>query len=601
MIGRGIVIPALVSLLVICMVCGSVWAETHTYVFDPCQSTVLERNWSWGYTEYWYSIEGEFQFTFDLNDPNPGTAWFDWMDANLSEEISYWEAGYQTTESLDILFHMTDLNSTVGNPNGIELVYEKNNPTFPQADVNVRVEYVGDSLHLTGTFWDEAYDGDRYDVNAVAVLKKYGGGLGDGNYPYLIYDANQMNAIGANPNDWDKDFELMADIDLSAYTGTSFNIIGSGPPPNSFAGVFDGDGHTISNFTYAGGGGLFAYVGGPNAHIKDLGLIDPNVGVGVGTVGSLICRMGTGSVSNCYVEGAKVRGGESTGGLIGSWGGPPGSPFLNCSMVNCYSTGSVSGYRIVGGLVGWHEVCTMVNCYSTASVSGSGERVGGLLGASGVMRGLPIYNCYSTGPVTGQDKVGGLVGQTGPYGEISNCYSTGNVTGNSYVGGLVGTNNVTVNTSFSTGNVTGNSYVGGLMGGNWDTVNASFWDVNSSGEPNSDGGTGLTTVEMQTESTYTSAGWDFVGELVNGPNDIWDICEGTNYPKFVWQIPWGDLACPDGVTLVDFSVLGAAWYSGPGDGNWDPNCDISEPNDNLIDERDLRVFAENYLTGLEGP
>ena len=80
--------------------------------------------------------------------------------------------------------------------------------------------------------------------SGLPAQAQYGGGSGEPNDPYLIYTAEQMNAIGANPNDWDKHFKLMADIDLSAYTGTAFNIIGS------FRGVFDGNGHTISNFTY---------------------------------------------------------------------------------------------------------------------------------------------------------------------------------------------------------------------------------------------------------------------------------------------------------------------------------------------------------------
>ena len=55
---------------------------------------------------------------------------------------------------------------------------------------------------------------------------QYGGGSGEPNDPYLIYTAEQMNEIGLHEEDWDKHFKLMADIDLSAYTGTDFNIIG---------------------------------------------------------------------------------------------------------------------------------------------------------------------------------------------------------------------------------------------------------------------------------------------------------------------------------------------------------------------------------------
>lgn len=64
---------------------------------------------------------------------------------------------------------------------------------------------------------------------------KYGGGTGEPNDPYLIYTAEQMNTIGADLDDWDKHFKLMADIDLSGYTGTDFNIIGIGNR-NAFTG-----------------------------------------------------------------------------------------------------------------------------------------------------------------------------------------------------------------------------------------------------------------------------------------------------------------------------------------------------------------------------
>jgi len=56
---------------------------------------------------------------------------------------------------------------------------------------------------------------------------------------------------------------------------------------------------------------------------------------------------------------------------------------------------------------------------------------------------------------------------------------------------------------------------------------------------------------------------------------------------------------PDGrVDLYDFAILGSAWLSSPGQINWNPVCDISEPNDNIIDELDLSVFCENWLEGV---
>jgi len=53
---------------------------------------------------------------------------------------------------------------------------------------------------------------------------------------------------------------------------------------------------------------------------------------------------------------------------------------------------------------------------------------------------------------------------------------------------------------------------------------------------------------------------------------------------------------PDGaIDLKDYAILTAAWRSTPADDNWNPICDISEPKDDLIDERDLAVFSSNWL------
>ena len=56
-------------------------------------------------------------------------------------------------------------------------------------------------------------------------------GSGTEGDPYQIWDACDMQAIGADANFWDAHFRLMADIDLAGYTGTSFNIIGTWDEP----------------------------------------------------------------------------------------------------------------------------------------------------------------------------------------------------------------------------------------------------------------------------------------------------------------------------------------------------------------------------------
>ncbi|MHC4575530.1 MAG: C10 family peptidase, partial [Planctomycetota bacterium] len=58
----------------------------------------------------------------------------------------------------------------------------------------------------------------------------------------------------------------------------------------------------------------------------------------------------------------------------------------------------------------------------------------------------------------------------------------------------------------------------------------------------------------------------------------------------------GDFEPDCDVDFHDFAVLALAWRSGEGDGNWNPACDISAPKDGLIDEWDLDVLTENWLT-----
>jgi hypothetical protein len=112
------------------------------------------------------------------------------------------------------------------------------------------------------------------------------------------------------------------------------------------------------------------------------------------------------------------------------------------------------------------------------------------------------------------------------------------VTGNSHVGGLAGVNWGTIAKSYSTGTIIGNENVGGLIGDSHADANAnsSLWDIESSGLSTSDGGTGLTTAEMQTASTFLEAGWDFIDETDNGTEDIWWIDEGRDYPRLWWEL-----------------------------------------------------------------
>jgi len=233
--------------------------------------------------------------------------------------------------------------------------------------------------------------------------------------------------------------------------------------------------------------------------------------------------------------------GEGYLGLFGQLGYGAAVRKLGVVAVNITGSGD-----LVGGLAA-ENFGAVTQCYSTGTVSGTGQYgpVGGLVGGNGGV----VIQCYSTGAVIGTGQyglVGGLVGLTG--GRVIQCYSTGLVGEGS--GGLVGD--------------------GYAEAGSPPKVIACFWDTQSSGQTTSwGGGTGLTTAQMQTASTFLDAGWDFVGAIEDGKSQIWQMPEGGGYPVlavFNGYTPprlQGAGAPQDPYTVSDALELGAMVYYSP--------------------------------------
>ena len=344
-------------------------------------------------------------------------------------------------------------------------------------------------------------------------------GSGTQEDPWRIESLADFDEFADDPNYWAGYTRLETVVNLAGRTYTTAVIAldesrSRGFQGTAFTGVFEGDGHKITGLTIDDGGA-------GNEHLGLFGFI------------------ANGEVRNLGIEGGSVSGSGDryVGGLVGVNDG---------SVSNCYFTGSVRGTKgAVGGLAGQnYQVGSISNCYSTGDVTGNIDRtwrtVGGLVGDN---YGI-VSNCYSTGSVNGYKYIGGLVGRN-YQGSISNCYSTGSVSGDADVGGLVGFNNRgSISNCYSTGSVNGYKYIGGLVGENWGSVSNCFWDINTSGMTTSHGGTGLPTAEMQAESTFTSAGWDFT-------TPVWKMCHGPYYPILWWQ------KCPPAIIYVDADATGA--------------------------------------------
>ena len=409
---------------------------------------------------------------------------------------------------------------------------------------------------------------------------KYNGGAGTPEDPYQIATAADLIALGETPEDYDKHFILTDNIDLDpnlpgrkvfdrAVIAPHLNLSDSWPFEGaSFTGVFGGNGHKISRLTIKGDDyiGLFGRLGS-GAIISNLGLeaVDVN-GTGM-FAGGLAGWNECGSIAASHSTGTVTGDDAYVGGLVGwnEYG----------SIATSHSTSTVTGGVCVGGLVGWNEHGGITASYTSGRVTGQ-QFVGGLVGSNHYGS---VIASYSTSEAAGTLHVGGLVGENHT-GSIVSSYSTGTATGYEYVGGLAGSSGGSVTTSYSTGTVSGNVRVGGLVGLYSGTITSSFWDMETSGQTTSDGGTGLTTAEMQDIDTYLSAGWDFGDEILNGTCNYWQISPG-HYPRLRYHfgenpvMPEGLGTAQQPYLIRDARDLGTVWFKPMAHYSLDASVDLS--------------------------
>lgn len=395
-------------------------------------------------------------------------------------------------------------------------------------------------------FWDDIHLSTSFHQilgkAAFDILPKYGGGSGTEEDPYQIWTPEHLNTIGLASCDWDKCFVLMADIDISEYTGMQFNII------NRFTGVFDGNHYTISNLTwnstemdYIGIFRHLVYSSDPNmpTEIRNVELTNAMVDAGTGNcIGSLVGYNEGGRIINCSAS-VDIMGNNEVGGLagrsrgIGSYG----------EIKDCHSVGSVYGNDYVGGLVG-NNMGDINCCYSNGFVSGK-NIVGGLVGNNNDSGS--INNCYVNGNVEGIDNIGGIVGSN--LGWISVCHSSNHIVGESSFGGIVGINKLDSGPY-------GDIYEGVLCACYWDAETScvtNMCGIDESGY--CDNSNGKTTFEMMQQSTFgdgwlPGVNWDFI--------NIWNIGENQTYP-YLRTYSASDINKDKIVNLIDLSILAGQW------------------------------------------
>ena len=282
---------------------------------------------------------------------------------------------------------------------------------------------------------------------------------------------------------------------------------------------FDGNQHTLSNLFVAGRGysGLFGRIGRSGV-VRDVTLSDVNVS-GTEAAGALVGE-NQGLLIGIRSSG-QVSGELHVGGLVGYNAG---------FVVSSHATGRVTSDRDAGGLVGYHRSRLISASYATGPVTGA--PAGGLVGTIGTpSQRATIRASYATGSVDGSP-AGGLVGHVYDEGMISASYATGRVSGGSRKSGLVGDDE----------------------GG---TVSNSYWDTRTSGQGSGSPGSGRTTSQLQSPTSYSGIyrSWnvDVNGDDVN--DDPWDFGTSSQYPALR-----ADLDGDDDATWEEF---GYQLRSGP--------------------------------------
>ena len=226
--------------------------------------------------------------------------------------------------------------------------------------------------------------------------------------------AQLVNADQGKTNFAGKTFYLKNDLDLSGHEWISIGtVLGGDCPEYSFCGVFDGQGHVISNLY---------------SHESDIKGADESHNL---LRNALFGSVYNGEVKNLGVANAEIwidpKDDSAAGkGILVDWMG-------KSKITNCWTSGSIySGTKIeknIGGIVGVTvQGCTISGCYSTATLTGN------FTNSEGYYKNDPAtWPCDTIGGIVGARFDGDLT--------VTDCWFDGKIVVNSIqaaVGGIVG-------------------------------------------------------------------------------------------------------------------------------------------------------------------
>ena len=245
----------------------------------------------------------------------------------------------------------------------------------------------------------QMFDFDLYHQELLA-------GKGSADSPYLLADAADMKNIKATLVSGDiRHYRMVADIDMSSVT--DWEPLNAESPYDRQI-VFDGDGHTISNFScsYSSYPSFFGVLYGDCFNVTFRNAVINSSTKGCGILGGYGGTTG----KPCYVERVHVQG-----------------TITNSTGANC------------GGMFGTAREAVIYACSAEVDITSGGQLVGGLFGTD-AGNGVQVSDCWTSGSIVSTASIaGGICGDlVGTGSSIVNCYSTASVTTQFIFGGIAG-------------------------------------------------------------------------------------------------------------------------------------------------------------------
>lgn len=173
-------------------------------------------------------------------------------------------------------------------------------------------------------------------------------------------------------------------------------------------------------------------------------------------------------ITGCTVSGSVTTGDKGYVAGICALTNNAASTFKSCVV-----TGAISGGWYVGGILGYNNNADsyVQDCKCSSTITRKGGNNGGIVALCAEGKDMQIERCEFSGTINGGDNVGGIIGlmrkNTTAKSFVKNCKFSGTINnGGQRVGGIVGELATwgQIYNCISTGNITGWCGVGGICG-----------------------------------------------------------------------------------------------------------------------------------------